>query len=148
MASTGECRENAAAPAMARALKSGVGCIWGRPRRLSGVSENSVIYPTLLDELEDSHFSPLPHLAGGFWNLPAPLPRGGKRWRGRAGPPVASIVWRPSGPALRAARHVGGAWCLGPRVGGGGGVLARPRARHPETGGAGCQTARIARSML
>ena len=46
MASTGECRENAAAPAMARALKSGVGCIWGRPRRLSGVSENSVIYPT------------------------------------------------------------------------------------------------------
>lgn len=33
---------------------------------------------------------------------------------------MVSIVWRPSGPALRAARHVGGACGLGPRVGGGG----------------------------
>lgn len=50
---------------------------------------------------------------------------------------MVSIVWRPSGPALRAARHVGGACGLGPRVGGGGSV--GPRARHPESEGRGAR---------
>lgn len=119
MASTGECGGNAAAPALAGTPKLGTAGLWGWPGQLSGVSENSVMYPPRTDGLEDPRSSPLPHWVGRLWNLPAPPPYGGLAARAPGLPPRGRGL-RPSGPR--------GGW-----------RSVRPRAEHPETGGGGAQ---------
>ena len=94
-------------------------------------------YPPRPEEL-DGRLSPLlrsppPTEQAGSGTFRHLRRAGGSRRRRRAGPALASIVWRPSGLALWAARHVGGACGLrGPARGWGEGS-ARPRAPEPRS---------------
>lgn len=113
MASTGECGGTAVAPATAGTPRLGAARPWGWQGRLSGLSREGCEVPAAGREARwpksPSAPSPPPTGQAGSGTFRRPRRAGGWRRRGRAGPALASIVWRRSGPEIRAARHVGGA---------------------------------------